>query len=284
MLPPTSSRCRPCASNSAKCSALSDSREITLRSLLSDLLDFVYPPQCQICKLGFEAIDGNIWLCETCRKLMQVLPVPVCPVCRTPIPDPDRSCNKCRKLVTIKWLYSLGMYDEYWSHLIKAFKYTPRPDLGKFLAKMLADSLREFPHMKEIDSVCAVPIFRHKEAKRGFNQAEIIAHEVAQHLELHYLPGQLVQINSNRDQIGLNLEERFRNVQGIYSVPEDFTLKGKSVLLVDDVTTSGATLNSAAAALLTAGARSVAAATLAMALEDGLDPVALYQLMWALLT
>ncbi len=280
MLPPTSSRCRPCASNSAKCNALSDSREITLRSLLSDLLDFVYPPQCQICKLGFEAIDGNIWLCETCRKLMPVLPLPVCPVCRTPLPDPDRSCNKCRKLVAIKWLYSLGMYDESWSPLIKAFKYTPRPDLGKFLAKMLADSLREFPHMKGIDSVCAVPIFRRKEAKRGFNQAEILAREIAQQLELQYLPGQLVQIDGNRDQIGLNLEERFRNVQGIYSVTEDFALRDKSVLLIDDVTTSGATLNSAAAALLAAGARSVAAATLAMALEDGLDPVALYQLMW----
>jgi ComF family protein len=259
---------------------LSDSREITFRSLLSDLLDFIYPPQCQICKLGFEETDGNIWLCETCRKLMQVLPLPVCPVCRTPIPDPDRSCVKCRKHVTIKWLYSLGMYDESWSHLIKAFKYTPKPGLGKFLAKMLADSLREFPHMKGIDSVCAVPISRRKEAKRGFNQAEIIAHEVAQQLGLQHLPGELVQVNSNRDQIGLNLVERFRNVEGVYTVMGDFTLKDKSVLLIDDVTTSGATLNSAAAALLTAGARSVAAATLAMALEDGLDPVALYQLMW----
>jgi len=280
MLPPTSSRCRPCASNSAKCSALSDSREITLRSLLSDLLDFVYPPQCQICKLGFEAIDGNIWFCETCRKLMQLLPLPVCPVCRMPLADPDRSCTKCRKLVTIKWIYSLGMYDEYWSPLIKSFKYTPRPNLGKYLAKMLADSLREFPHMKGIDSVCAVPLHRHKEAKRGFNQAEILALEVALQLELQYLPGQLVQINANRDQIGLNLEERFRNVQGIYNVTEDFALRDKSVLLIDDVTTSGATLNSAASALLTAGAKSVAAATLAMALEDNLDPVALYQLMW----
>lgn len=259
---------------------MSDSREITLRSLLSDLLDFVYPPQCQICKLGFEAVDGNIWLCEACRNLLQVLPSPVCPVCRTPIPDPDRPCNRCRKLVTIKWLYSLGMYDESWSHLIKAFKYTPRPDLGRLLAKMLADSLRAFPYLKGIDTVCAVPIHRRKEAKRGFNQAEIIAHEVAQQLELKYLPGQLVQVNHNRDQIGLNLKERFQNVQGIYAVVENLALEDKSILLIDDVTTSGATLNSAAATLLTAGARSVAAATLAMALEDGLDPVALYQLMW----
>jgi ComF family protein len=172
------------------------------------------------------------------------------------------------------------MYHESWSHLIKAFKYTPKPNLGKYLAKMLADNLREFPHLRGIEAVCAVPIHRRKEAKRGFNQAEIIAYELAQQLELQYLPGQLEQVNRNQDQIGLDLEERFRNVQGVYRVAEDFALQGKSVLLIDDVTTSGATLNSASEALLSAGARSVAAATLALALEDGLDPVALYQLMW----
>jgi len=259
---------------------LSDPHQITLRSLLSDLLDFVYPPQCQICRQGFESQEGNIWLCETCRKKLQLLPTPVCPVCRTPLPDPERSCPRCRKRVAINWLYSLGMYDEYWSHLIKAFKYTPRPDLGKYLAGMLADRLTEFPHLRQIDSVCAVPIHRRKEARRGFNQAEIIAAEVATRLNLQYLPGQLVQIDQNLDQIGLNLQQRFRNVQGMYSTTEGFALQGKSILLIDDVTTSGATLHSAASVLLAAGVKSVAAATLAMALEDGLDPVGLYQLMW----
>lgn len=172
------------------------------------------------------------------------------------------------------------MYDEYWSHLIKAVKYTPKPDLGKYMASQLADRLREFPHMHGIEAVCAIPVHYRKETKRGFNQAEIIAGEIARCLDLQYRPGQLVQVNPNRDQIGLNLAERFRNVQGIYQVAADFTLKGKSVLLIDDVTTSGATLSSAATTLLQAGAKSVACATLAMALEDGLDPVALYQLMW----
>lgn len=172
------------------------------------------------------------------------------------------------------------MYDEYWSHLIKAVKYSPKPELGRYLAKMLADHLREFPHMRAIEAVCAVPIHERKEGKRGFNQAEIIAEEVARELELYCPPRQLLQVSPNRDQIGLNLSERFRNVQGIYQVAESFAFKGKSVLLIDDVTTSGATLNSAATTLLQAGARSVACATLGMALEDGLDPVALYQLMW----
>jgi ComF family protein len=211
---------------------------------------------------------------------MQEHPAPVCPVCRMPLPDPNRSCAKCRRLVALKWLYSLGTYDEYYSHLIKAFKYTPKPDLGKYLARMLAVRLREFPHLQAIDAVCAVPIHDGKESKRGFNQAEIIAREVAKELDLEYAPRQLVQNRENLDQIGLNLDERFRNVQGIYAVSEAFMLRDRAVLLIDDVTTSGATLNSAATTLLQEGVRSVAAATLAMAIEAGLDPVALYQLMW----
>jgi ComF family protein len=270
---------RWCESNSARCNPLSENHDISPRSLLFDILDFVYPPLCQVCRQGFEAVDRNIWLCENCRSKMQTLPLPMCPVCRTPLADPDHACSHCRRRVAIAWLYSIGTYDEYWSHLIKAVKYTPKPDLGKFLAGMLAERLRQFPQMQRIDSVCAVPIHDRKEAKRGFNQAEIIAKEVARALQLVYQPGQLVQAQPNRDQIGLNLGERFRNVQGIYQVSDDFTLKGKSILLVDDVTTSGATLNSAATTLLEAGAKSVSCATLAMALEDDLDPVALYQLM-----
>jgi ComF family protein len=246
---------------------------------LSDLLDFVYPPLCQVCKQGFVAVDSNIWLCDSCRSRMQELPSPMCPVCRALLPDPDRSCSKCRRLVAIKWLYSLGLYDEYYSHLIKAFKYTPKPDLGKYLARLLADRLREFSHTQKIEAVCAVPIHAQKEAKRGFNQAEIIAREVARELESEYKPTQLTLRRKNRDQIGLSLAERFHNVLGVYATADDFALKGKAILLIDDVTTSGATLNAAATALIQAGAKSVAAATLAMALEDNLDPAALYQMM-----
>ncbi len=147
------------------------------------------------------------------------------------------------------------------------------------LGRMLGAQLAALPHAKKIEIVCAVPIDGRKETKRGFNQTEILAGQVSSALGLEYQGRRLQQVRRNLDQIGLSVEGRYENVRGVFSVTEPTEIKGKHVLLVDDVTTSGATLNSAAVTLLSAGAASVSAATLAMALEDGLEPHALYALM-----
>ena len=144
---------------------------------------------------------------------------------------------------------------------------------------MLGDQLARLPHSENLDIICAVPIHHKKERLRGFNQTEILAKRVAAGLGLTFQPKRLVQTKLNSDQIGLTVEERYRNVTGIFSAVDAASIRAKHVLLVDDVTTSGATLNSAALTLLSAGAASVAAATIAMALEEGLEPSALYALM-----
>lgn len=266
-----------CGNICKNCDELTEPLDITIKTLFADLLDFVYPPQCQICQSGFVATEGNIWVCDICRQQLVELPGPRCPVCRSLLPDTERPCRNCHKKSALCWLYSLGTYDDHYSHLIKSFKYGPKPGLGALLGKMLAAKIKEFPQIAAIEAVCAVPIHRQKESQRGFNQAEIIARAVAPVLDLPYYPAQLVQVKKNRDQIGLTIEERFHNVQGVYSAAEDFQLQGKAVLLIDDVTTSGATLNSAAMVLSAAGVKSVAAATIALALEDGIDPAALFE-------
>jgi len=136
---------------------------------------------------------------------------------------------------------------------------------------MLAGHLTEVPQIKDIDAICPVPLHRRRQAKRGFNQSEIIAEEVAAALDLECFPEELVKVRANRDQIGLTVAERFRNVQGVYEIADDFELAGRTVLLIDDVTTSGATLNAAAVALKQAGVAGVAAATIAVATDAGLD-------------
>ncbi len=147
------------------------------------------------------------------------------------------------------------------------------------LGDRLGEQLARLPHSSRINAVCAVPIHKKKESRRGFNQTEIVAARVARALNCEFLPDALEQTRRNLDQIGLSVEERYHNVRGIFDCPEPEVIMGKEVLLVDDVTTSGATLNSAAVTLIGAGAKSVAAATIAMALEDGLEPHALYALM-----
>jgi ComF family protein len=156
-------------------------------------------------------------------------------------------------------------------------KYTPKPDLGKFLAQLLADKLKVIEILDRVDGVTYVPIHYKKESLRGFNQAAIVAKEFARLMGLPYFSDQVIQTKAVSDQIGLTAEERFRNVHDIYEVSSEFGLAGKNVLLIDDVTTSGATLNSVAATLRKAGATSVVAVTVAVALEEGIDPSSMYE-------
>ncbi len=179
------------------------------------------------------------------------------------------------------WVYSLGIYDDHFSHLIKAYKYESKIGLGKMLGRMLGEQLVAMPHINGIDLVCSVPMHHRKERSRGFDQTAIVAKEIAAVIGRTYQAHLLMQLRPNKDQIGLTVEGRYRNVRGVFEVASDGAtlVKGRRILLVDDVTTSGATLNSAAVTLISSGAASVAAATLAMALEDGLEPSALYALM-----
>lgn len=259
---------------------MSTAHDFRAKHLLRDLLDFIYPPLCQVCRKSFErGEDNNIWLCPHCRATLNILPHPHCAICRSFLPDPEAHCANCRKPSPLLWVYSLGIYDDHCSHLIKAFKYESRPELGKMLGQLLGMQLETFPHARKIDAICAIPIDPRKEAQRGFNQTEVLAEQVARVLGLPYQSDRLLLTRRNRDQIGLSVEQRYQNVRGIFKLADAAEFKGKNVLLVDDVTTSGATLNSAAVALLSAGAGSVAAATVAMALEDGLEPHTLYALM-----
>lgn len=249
--------------------APTDSDQFVGKSIVSSLLDFLFPPVCQICERTFSG--DNIWLCDACRDLLEVSEYPVCPICRSYQQHPVKTCPTCGRKANIAWLYSLGPYDERYSRLVKAAKYGPKPGLARLLGKMLADRLAESPHLRKIDAVCAVPMHHGKRSKRGFNQSDILAEEVAYQLDLEFYPDELIQPRPSRDQIGLSVPERFANVRDVYAAADDFALSGKSILLIDDVTTTGATLNAAARTLKDAGAAIVAAATVATAIEDRLD-------------
>lgn len=249
--------------------ATSDAQSFAGRRFLADLLDFLFPPKCQVCERHFSG--DNIWLCPGCAMRLEIAPVPVCVICRQPLALPGEICPRCSLSGKISWLYSLGGYAGAYSKLIKAFKYGPKPDLGTLLGDLLAQQLVSQEQCSSLDLICPIPLHHRKHKARGFNQAAILAEAIGEALALPVEPEMLLQVRRSKDQIGLSLEERFANVEGVFAVAPEFDLTGASVLLVDDVTTSGATLNDAARALLEAGALSVAAATIAVSHEEGID-------------
>jgi ComF family protein len=135
--------------------------------------------------------------------------------------------------------------------------------LGEILARPMIDCLSQT--IWKVDMVVPVPISLSRRAERGYNQAALLARPISLRFGLKYCPQALIKSRETRSQVGLTVEERQSNVHGAF-VAGKRIVEGKNILVVDDVTTSGATLNACGQALQMAGANEVYCLTLARAL------------------
>lgn len=135
--------------------------------------------------------------------------------------------------------------------------------IGDALARQMSDFVRDL--YWEVDMLIPVPLGKKRLKERGYNQVALVARPLAYELGLQYSPHGLWKSRETRSQVGLNVSQRRENVSKAYQA-EGKVVTGKSVLLMDDVATTGSTIQSAAEALLSAGARTVYAVTVARAL------------------
>lgn len=150
-------------------------------------------------------------------------------------------------------------------------KYKRNYGLGGDLSPLLAENLERLGW--EIDIIIPIPLSRQRLQERGYNQVGLIAQPLSKYLRWEYLPGALGRSRHTRSQVGLSAVERRENVQGAFQA-SSARLQGKTVLLMDDVATTGSTLSAASQALLSSGAQKIYALTLAKAIHKyGLDSV-----------
>ncbi|HAT71897.1 MAG TPA: hypothetical protein DCS63_03680 [Elusimicrobia bacterium] len=147
--------------------------------------------------------------------------------------------------------------------MVHAFKYGAREDLAGYLAGEMAAALWRFPELAPYNFCAAVPLHPAKARLRGFNQAELLAAALAARGNLFHLKAAAARIRNTPSQTSLSKQERRANMDGAFRVEAAELVRGRRILLVDDVATTLATLEELAAELLRAGARSVAAYTLA---------------------
>ena len=138
-------------------------------------------------------------------------------------------------------------------------KFGGRRYLAAFIAEAMVDRYLDCDF--ECDCVVAVPLSAKRKRKRGYNQAELIAEELSSRLKLPLIDGALVKTKENKSQAKLKRREREENVRGVYEVTAPEAFKGRRVLVVDDVMTTGATLGEVSRILYKAKARSVEALT-----------------------
>jgi len=230
-----------------------------LHHLSWQLLDWVYPPECVGCGLpGFHC-------CDHCQDLIRFLSHPACYLCGRSIPEGHHICEDCTPAeVAFDGLCSSAFYEGIIKTCVQALKYENRQGLGGFFTALLLDCLSNYTW--ELDQLIPVPLSPDRIKTRGYNQSALLGRPVALALGLHYVPFGLRRIRSTRSQVELSADERRDNVKGAFRAVTEIVAK-KSVLLVDDVITTGSTLDACAEALKAAGAKSVYCLTLARTLH-----------------
>lgn len=217
-----------------------------IRKILSQALDLIYPPVCVHCsRVG--------WY--------------LCPVCEATLPTP---LNLLHEGLSAP-LFSLGPHTTVLRSAIHSLKYENITGIAIILGVRLGDYMqKEQPELlSKINMVIPVPLSTQRLKERGYNQAELIARHFAKHLGKPCWPQALHRHRSTRSQVGLSARQRQENVSDAFEVPQNALkhLSGRSILLVDDVCTTGATLRACASALDLAGVRQVSFATVSYAVH-----------------
>lgn len=219
-------------------------------------LDWLYPPQCGGC-----GQSGSRW-CQACQSAAQVVTPPVCPICGQHQSN-NQICLKCRQSPPhYHALRSWAVFDGAVRNALHRLKYKRDIALGEVLSRNLLDL---YCHLGwKVDLVVPVPLGVARQAERGYNQSALLAKPLALGCGVPYHSRALRKTRDTSSQVGLSLEQRWNNVVGSFEADASY-VEGKCVLVVDDVSTSGATLNACAQALTASGAVQVYALTLARA-------------------
>ena len=231
-----------------------------LAALFEPFLTLLYPPRCLVCRTL-----GTSGLCAACAAQILPVAVPFCAVCGHTLTD-SRCTNCAAQTPAFQCSRSLGAYDGVLRHAVHQFKYRDRPQLALPLGRLLAEYARA--HASELnalrfDALLPVPMHPVRQRVRGYNQSERLARVLGQELGLPLVTNVLVRARPTRPQVGLLGDARRTNLRGAFAVKQPNLVSGQTLLLIDDVVTSGSSLHECASVLNAAGASAVYALTLA---------------------
>ena len=206
---------------------------------------------------------GSRW-CSECQQRVRHIDQPYCEKCGTPTRGAD-TCEKCAlQPPAYRMMRSWAVFDSPVQNALHTLKYRRNIGLGDSLAIQIVGFVRRLNW--RLDAIIPVPLGKRRLKERGYNQVGLVARPLAHELRLEYSPRALSKVRETRSQVGLSVSERKENVRSAYQADPE-SVKRKSVLLMDDVATTGSTITACTEALLSAGALDVFALTIARALS-----------------
>jgi ComF family protein len=272
----TSSAIPPVQSSPSKRRGLREGLRHWLTAVGDALVSVIFPADCRIC--GELLVDSRrVPICPKCLDSFERIPSTACEICGCPLlglrqrEEQQRLCPACQdKTYGFDSSRSFAIYQGPLVQAILLLKFEQIEPLGAWFAERLAEVISSERDRLATDVVVPVPLHRQRERERGYNQAALISKPLAKRLRLPHKALLLMRTKARPDKRILTLEERWESVRGAFATRPGSQVDNLRVLLVDDVLTTGATLDACARALREAGAKSVVGLTVARAIRNPL--------------
>lgn len=233
------------------------------------ILDIIYPQTCVSCDAVL--LNEEHSLCWDCSCSMTLLKKPYCSCCGLSVQGMVPSNFRCHTCIKEERFFtrarSCYVFEGVMREMIMRFKYEPALWLrGELLQALLRAYSIHYEGRTMVDGILSVPLHQSRFKERGFNQSSVLAKGLAKKSDLSYINNGLQRVKPTYTQTYLNAVQRKSNVRKAFAVGNVNSVKGKRLLLIDDVMTTGATVNECARILLEAGVSSVSVLTLARGL------------------
>lgn len=228
-----------------------------IKEAFSKLAVALFPKRCELCGV---IIEYDQRLCEECSSL-EYIKAPICLKCGCS--KKECICKKSRRNPEYKGVAAPYYYAGSVTHGVLSLKMYDNPKLAKAQGREIAKAVKEHFSTVDFDIVTYIPMRKHNERKRGFNQAELLAASVSENIGVP-LCSTLIKNRKTKMQKRQKANDRFINMYGAFDIDESADISEKTILLVDDVKTTGSTLSSAALTLKAYDAKKVYCAVYAI--------------------
>lgn len=222
--------------------------------MFKNILNAIYPTRCIICK---DFTKSSFYICDECMPKLEIITKTTCRKCG--LLKENCECN--RFIYHFKGIVSPFFNEDAAKAAFYSFKFHGAIDASKFFSNYMAQFIKKRFKNIQFDAVIAIPMTKIATLDRGYNQAEVLAKDIANILNLKYHKGALKKIKKTKIQHEQFLEQRFLNIRNVFDVSSSFNPKDKTILLIDDIKTTGASLDEASRILLLNGAKEIYCAT-----------------------
>ncbi len=237
-------------------------KEILVKNMMKGAVNLLFPPRCPVCDEPVRIREGA--LCHSCRNTLAPVREPYCFCCGRPLMREEteycRDCGKRRRLyIRGRALYE---YDSAAASIYR-FKYGGRREYAVFFGRAMSEGLEGFIRSAAPDGLVPVPVSKRRLRRRGYNQADLLAKEIGRNLDIPVYDRLVRRVRDTLPQKSLNVQERQNNLKRAFKIAQN-DVKLSTIIIVDDIFTTGSTVEAVTEVLLQSGVHNIYFITLAV--------------------